>query len=209
VDASADLRQQALLYGIHRLDVILLTHAHADHILGLDDTRIYAYRQRHRIPVYGSPTTLAGVRKNFWYGFEEGVAEGGGVPKLDLMEISGPFTVHGLGVTPVDVDHGTVMVTGFRFGRLAYVTDCKRLPEAAEAELLNLEVLVLNALRNGPPHPTHLTVSEALEVVERIRPRQTYLAHMGHEIDHAELEAELPPGVAPAYDGMTFEVVDS
>jgi phosphoribosyl 1,2-cyclic phosphate phosphodiesterase len=206
VDASADLRQQALENGIDRLDAILLTHSHADHILGLDDTRIYAFRQRLRIPVFGTATTLLGVRRSLWYGFEDGIPEGGGIPRLDLREIVGAFEVCGLEVLPVEVDHGTVAVTGFRFGPFAYITDCKRVPKEAQGALADLDILVLNALRRAPPHPTHMTVDEALEVVERLRPGRTYLVHMGHDLDHAELEASLPPGVTPAYDGLVVEV---
>lgn len=206
LDASPDLRQQALLHCIDHLDAILLTHGHADHILGLDDTRVYAYRQGQRIPAYGSSTTLSSVRRTFWYGFDTGVPEGGGIPRLDLLEITGPFRVCGLDVIPVEVDHGSGAVTGFRMGNFGYVTDCKRLPEAAEKALAGLETLVLNALRPHPVHPTHMTVGEALQVVARLKPARTYLAHMGHEIDHAELERALPRGVAPAFDGLVLDV---
>jgi len=208
VDASPDLRQQALENGIDRLDAILLTHSHADHILGLDETRIYAYRQRQRIPVFGTAATLQGVRRSLWYGFEDGIPEGGGIPKLNLREIGGAFGVCGLEVLPVEVDHGTMAVTGFRFEPFAYLTDCKRVPNEAESALAGVEILVINALRRSPPHPTHMTVDEALEVVARLRPGRTYLVHMGHDLDHAELEASLPTGVTPAYDGLTLEVME-
>lgn len=206
VDASPDLRQQALLHDIGHLDAILLTHAHADHILGLDETRIYAYRQRKRIPVYGSASTLVGVRRSFWYGFEDGVPEGGGIPRLDLTEIVGPFEVCGLEVRSVEVDHGTTPVTAFRFGAFGYVTDCKAVSEEAEEALRGLAVLAIGALRREPPHPTHMTVGQALDLVERLSPGRALLVHMGHEMDHAQLEAELPRGVAPAYDGLVLDL---
>ncbi len=202
VDTSVDLRQQALLYGIDSVDAILLTHAHADHILGLDETRIYAFIQRTRIPVYGSPLTLEGVRRTFWYAFED--LPGGGRPKLDLREIDGPFEMGGLSVMPVEVDHGCIPVTGFRIDGFAYLTDCKRLPPGTSEALEDLDVLVINALRYSPEHPTHMTVSEALTAIEDIGPRRAFLTHMGHELDHQELAASLPEGVEPAYDGMTL-----
>jgi phosphoribosyl 1,2-cyclic phosphate phosphodiesterase len=204
IDAGADFREQALRFGIGRLDAVLLTHPHADHIFGLDDTRVFAYWQWAPIPVYGSPATLAGVRRTFWYAFED-VPEGGGRPKLDLIPIEGPFDVGGLRVVPVEGDHGSMPVTLFRMGPFAYATDCKRLPPEALEALRGVETLAVNALRFSPPHPTHMTVSEALETAGAVGARRVFLIHMGHEMDHDTLSKSLPPGVEPAYDGLTLE----
>jgi phosphoribosyl 1,2-cyclic phosphate phosphodiesterase len=204
IDASADFRQQALRYGVRRVDAILLTHPHADHILGLDDTRVFAYWQRQKIPVYGSAHTLDGVRRTFWYAFAQ-VAEGGGRPKLDLRVLEGPVKVGGLTVDPVEADHGSMPVTAYRIGGFAYLTDCKRVPPEAVRALQGLDTLVINALRHSPPHPTHMTVGEALEAIGVIAPRRALLIHMGHELDHRELADSLPAGVEPAYDGLELE----
>lgn len=205
VDASVDFRQQALRHRITRLDAILLTHAHADHIFGLDETRVHAYLQGRSIPVYGSPATLEGVKRTFWYAFGE-APEGGGRPKLELLPFTGPFEAAGLSFVPVEIDHGGMPVTGFRVGGFAYLTDCKRVPENAARELQGLDALAISALRFSPEHPTHMTVGQALAEAERIRPARTYLIHMGHEMDHEELAAALPEGVEPAYDGLEITV---
>lgn len=205
IDTSVDFRQQALRFGIGKLDAILLTHPHADHIFGLDESRVYAYWQRRAIPVYGSRTTLAGVRRTFWYAFED-VPEGGGRPKLDLMPLDGPLELGGLRILPVEADHGSMTVTGYRIADFAYITDCKRLPAPTVQALRGVDTLVINALRFSPEHPTHMTVGEALAAVEAVGPRRTYLVHMGHEMDHEDLSRTLPAGVEPAYDGLTLEL---
>lgn len=207
IDAAVDLRAQALRHGLRRVDAIFLTHAHADHILGLDETRVFAYWQRRPVRVYGSPETLDGVRKTFWYAFAD-VPEGGGRPKLELLPLDGPVRVGPLEVLPVEGDHGSMPVTGFRIGPFAYMTDCKRVPQATAQALAGVDTLVLNALRHAPEHPTHMTVGEAIAAAQSIRPRRTYLVHMGHELDHADLVASLPAGVAPAYDGLTLDFGD-
>lgn len=204
VDASPDFRAQCLREGVRRIDAILLTHAHADHILGLDETRVFAYWQKAAIPVYGSARTLAGVRKTFWYAFDD-TPEGGGKPKLDLRELPAELVLGDLKILPVEGDHGSMPVTGYRVDGFAYLTDCKRVPEPAVQALRGLDTLVINALRHKPEHPTHMTVGEALRAIEAIAPRRAFLVHMGHELDHEELAASLPAGVEPAYDGLTLE----
>jgi len=208
IDTATDFREQALRHGIARIDAILFTHHHADHIFGLDDTRVYAYRQHRALPAYGSRETLAGIRKTFWYAFAD-IAEGGGRPKVDLVPIEGPFELAGRPVIPLAGDHGSMGVTGYRLGAFAYLTDCKRVPDTTLPLIAGVDTLVLNALRFRPDHPTHMTVGEALAVVEAVRPRRTYLVHMGHELDYRELESALPEGVAPAFDGLVLEFPDS
>lgn len=204
VDVSVDFRQQALRAGIRHVDAILLTHPHADHIMGLDETRVFAHWQRGPIPVWGSRHTLEGVRKTFWYAFEHS-PEGGGKPKLDLRDLEGEFEVGGLRVLPVEGDHGSMPVTGYRVDGFAYLTDCKRVPLATVRALQGLDTLVINALRRAPDHPTHMTLDEALAAIGAIGPKRAFLVHMGHELDHAELAASLPRHIQPAYDGLTLE----
>lgn len=204
VDTGSDFREQALRAGIGRLDAVLLTHPHADHIFGLDDTRVFSYRQKAPIPVYGSPSTLEGVRRTFWYAFAD-LPEGGGRPRLDLRPLDGPLDLQGLPVLPMPGDHGSMPVTVFRFGPFAYATDLKRMPDETVAALRGVETLAINALRYAPEHPTHMTVGEALAAAERIGPRRVFLIHMGHELDHGDLSRSLPAGVEPAWDGLVLD----
>ena len=204
VDTPTDLRVQALRFGLERLDGVLFTHSHADHLFGLDDVRIFNFRQRSPIPCYGSAETLAAIRRVFAYVFEDG-QEGGGKPQLELIEIREPFHLLGLQVVPVPVWHGGMEVFGYRFGDFAYVTDCNRIPEESLGLLDGVAVLILDALRYRP-HPTHFTVAEAVEHARRIGAARTVLTHLAHEVDYDAPQQPLPAGVELGYDGLVLDV---
>ena len=205
VDASPDLRAQALRFGLARVDAILLTHAHADHVLGLDDVRIYNFRQRSAIPCYGAGRALTGVRRMFDYVFDPATPQGGGLPQLALREVIGPFSLGGATVVPVPLLHGTLPVLGFRIGAFAYLTDCNAVPDASWPLLEGLDVLVLDALRHNP-HRTHFTVEQAVEVARRIGARRTFFTHIAHDLPHAATCAALPAGISLAFDGLALDV---
>ena len=207
VDTSTDLRQQALRLGLPRIDAVLYTHHHADHVLGLDELRLYNWRQRGAVPLYGLEETLAGLSRTFWYVFEE-VQVGGTKPAVALHAVDGPFSVHGRTVVPVPLIHGALPILGYRVGGFAYLTDVSRIPESSYPLLTGLDVLVLNALRPRP-HPTHLHLEAALDEARRIGARRTLFTHLGHEMPHAAISAGLPPGVELAYDGQVVELTGS
>jgi phosphoribosyl 1,2-cyclic phosphate phosphodiesterase len=203
-DTSPDFREQAIRFAIERVDAVLYTHAHADHVFGLDDLRVYNFRQRAAIPCYGSPDTLARLRNIFSYAFEEG-QEGGGKPRVDLVAVEEPFELLGETVAPVPVRHGEMEVYGYRVGGFALVTDVNEIPPASFERLAGVETLVLSALRYTR-HPTHYNLEEAFEVAARIGARRTLLTHIAHEVDHADLRVALPPGVELAHDGLVVEL---
>ena len=205
VDTSTDLRQQALARGVRRVDAILYTHSHADHIMGLDDIRRFNALQGGAIPAYADARTCADLRQTFAYVFDPPRQKGGGVPEVTLTTVEGPFNVGPVGIQPVPLEHGSRPILGFRFGNFAYLTDCSRIPGESWPLIEGLDVLVLDALRHRP-HPTHFTVAEALEVVDRVKPRQTYLTHICHDLPHAATNEALPSNVALAYDGLTVEI---
>ncbi len=204
IDTAPDLRAQALRHGVRRVDAVLFTHPHADHLLGLDEIRRYNTLQRAVIPCYGDPDTLREVRRVFAYAFEPR-QQGGGVPRLELVPVTGPFEVGGTRVTPVPVLHGQLPIYGYRVGGFAYLTDCSAIPDATWPLLEGLDVLVLDALRHVP-HPTHFTVAQALEVIGRVRPARALLTHIAHDLGHAGTSAGLPAGVGLAYDGLVVPV---
>jgi phosphoribosyl 1,2-cyclic phosphate phosphodiesterase len=204
IDAGPDFRTQALRAGLVRLDAVLLTHHHADHIGGIDDLRPFTMRERRSIPIYGSRRTLDDVRERFAYAFSDEPSQSTR-PSLQLRPVDGPFRIGSLAVEPLDVLHGTNLITGYRLGSLAYITDASALPEATLTRLGGLEVLVLNALRHSP-HPLHFSLSQALDVIDRLRPQRAFLVHIAHDLEHMAVNATLPPNVALAYDGLSIKV---
>ena len=204
VDTTPDFRQQVLRLGLSRLDAILYTHAHADHILGLDDVRPFNFRQRESIPVYGTEDTLAALQRVFCYAFDEKIESM--VPKLDLRRMDEtPFEVFGVEFAPIRVIHGKSTVYGFKFGAAAYLTDHSEIPAESKARLRGLDVLFLDALRHRP-HPTHTTLARAVELVEELQPKRAFFTHMCHDLQHERTEAALPPHVRLAYDGLEIDL---
>jgi len=206
VDTGTDLRQQALAHRLSRVDAILFTHAHADHVMGLDEVRRFNAIQEGPIPCYASPRTWESLRSTFSYVFDEKPRkEGGGVPKLQPHTIDGPFSVAGVRVVPVPLWHGSLPILGFRCGNFAYLTDCNRLDDEAWPLVQGVETLVIDALRYRP-HTTHFTIDEAVAAAARIAPRRTFFTHMNHDLGHAETNARLPASVELAYDGLVIDI---
>jgi phosphoribosyl 1,2-cyclic phosphate phosphodiesterase len=205
VDTSTDLRQQALAHRITRVDAVLITHTHADHVMGLDDIRRFNHVQGGSIPFFASEPAWEMLRKTFFYVFDGMPRLGGGIPKIEPRVIDGPFDVGGIRVVPVPLWHGRMPILGFRFGDFAYLTDCNSIPDQSWPLLRNVDTLVLDALRDKP-HTTHFTIAEALDTAARLSPARTYFTHMAHDLGHADTNARLPPGVELAYDGLVVDI---
>ncbi|HLX64742.1 MAG TPA: MBL fold metallo-hydrolase [Planctomycetota bacterium] len=213
IDTTPDFRQQMLRANIRRIDGIVITHFHADHVTGIDDVRRFNVIQKQVIDVWGSPRTLASLRKCFGYVFSDSLRFGW--PSLVAREINvgAEFQIGCLKFLPFDLDHEVIVNTGLKITNanfenspsLSYCLDVKRIDEQAYGALAGTDTLVLDMLRETH-HPTHMNLAEALDVVARVKPRRTYFGHIAHEVSHAELEARLPAGVHLAYDGLVVEV---
>jgi phosphoribosyl 1,2-cyclic phosphate phosphodiesterase len=209
VDASPDLRSQALAFGVGRVDAVLFTHHHADHILGIDDLRIYNYRRDGRLPCFADARTLERLKIVFDYAFADMETEQSR-PMLDFREVVGAFELFGLEITPFELMHGSLPILGFLFEdaegrRFGYATDCSGVPEESARLLAGVDLLILDALRYTP-HVTHFSLSQALEVVKRLQPRQTLFTHIAHQLDHRTVNDSLPPETQLAFDGQVVEV---
>jgi phosphoribosyl 1,2-cyclic phosphate phosphodiesterase len=207
IDTTPDMRSQLLDTGTGRLDGVVYTHSHADHVHGIDDLRMIVFNMRERVPVYADGDTQNALLSRFGYAFIQ--PEGSPYPPiLDLRQIDGPLTISGPGgditLRPFEVNHGSIEALGFRIGDLAYLPDVAKIPDSALDELRELDCWIIDALRRKP-HPTHLCLDEALEWIERMAPKRAVLTNMHIDLDYAQVAAETPDHVDPAYDGMVIE----
>jgi phosphoribosyl 1,2-cyclic phosphate phosphodiesterase len=203
IDSTPDFREQAIREGIRHLDAVLYTHAHADHILGLDDLRPLTFHRGGKIPLYAQSGPAARIQHMFSYIFD-GNYKYGGIAQVELNIFSGPLELFGVCFHPIPIMHGDAEICGFRFGSAAYLTDFSEIPEPSMARLRDLDILFLDALRHKP-HPTHSTVANSLSLVERLQPRRAFFTHISHDLPHAETNETFPPHVRLAHDGLKLE----
>lgn len=206
VDTSTDLRQQCLLYGINKIDTVLYTHHHADHVHGIDELRSFNFFNKTVLPVYGNAQTLHHLSKNFSYIFGETEQVGGGIPKLDPITLEGKnYNFGGIHVTPLDIQHGKLIINGFRFEDCAYITDCSGIPDTTREKLKGLKILILNAL-GFKNHPTHFNLEQALQAAKDLKAERTIFTHINHNYDFEKVSKDLPEGVELAVDGMKISL---
>jgi phosphoribosyl 1,2-cyclic phosphate phosphodiesterase len=206
IDTTPDFREQAIREHIRKIDAVLYTHGHADHILGLDDVRPLSFSRitgGGKIPLYASEPTTRVLSSVFRYIFE-GDYKYGGLAQVELQPIDGPVHLFGATFTPLAVHHGDVPIEGYRFGSAAYLTDFSEVPEETLQQLRGLDILFLDALRHQP-HPTHSTVKNSLQLVERLQPKRAFFTHISHDLPHQETNATLPPNVQLSHDGLKLE----
>jgi phosphoribosyl 1,2-cyclic phosphate phosphodiesterase len=204
VDCAPEMRLQLLREGIGMVDAVLVTHTHADHIMGMDDLRSFCLKAKRDMPVYARPEAQADIRRVFDYAFRS-FPDGIEVPRFDLRDVPDPLSVGGMEVETMTVLHGAMTVVALRLGDFAYVTDVSEIPEKSWRRLAGLKTLILDAVRIAP-HPNHFHLARAIEVAQALGAEQTYFTHLSHDFDHDVTNATLPPGIALAYDGLRIDV---
>lgn len=206
IDTSADFRQQMLTHSVKKIDAVLYTHFHYDHIAGFDDLRAFQFLRLPLPKCYANQETFDVIKRTFAYAFGEAKQYGGGVPSIPFEIIgSSRFSIGDLMIEPIPFEHGMMTIFGYRIGKFAYVTDCNQINIASKEKLKNLDTLVIDGLR-FEPHPTHFSIDEAVQMAKELKPRMTYLTHMNHDVLHAEAEKKLPENVRLGYDGLSFEI---
>lgn len=204
IDTPPDLRTQALREDVKNIDIVLYTHTHADHLFGIDDLRMFNFIKKAPIPIYASETAINFIKNKFDYIFQEKTLSS--KPSLIPNILKDRIEINGLSITAIPVYHGSDMINGYRINDFAYITDVSKIPDTSFGLLHNLKVLMIDTLRYKP-HPTHLTVEEAMAVSKRISPLKTYFTHMGHNIDYEEIcKLVAIDNFIPAYDGLSFEI---
>lgn len=208
IDTATEFRLQAIRENIKKIDFVLLTHSHADHLHGIDDLRPLSGEKN--IPVYGNRNTIKDVKKRFTYILNKNIV-GGGKPNLLFEAVKNNSTIcpypDGPIITPIPIKHGNLSILGYRIGSLAYLTDCSAIPTSSMKLLDGTKTLILGALRYRS-HPTHFSINEAIEVIDKIGCTNAYLTHFCHDIDHEKIEKELPVHIAPAFDSLTINISD-
>lgn len=203
IDTTPDFREQAIRERITRIDAVLYTHTHADHILGIDDLRPLSFHHDGKIPLYARPEAAEFLRNMFRYIFDADY-KFGGLARLELKPIAGVFELFGGAFEPIPIIHGETEIYGYRFGSAAYLTDFSEIPESSMPHLQNLDVLFLDGLRHKP-HPTHSTVENSIRIADRLQAKRVFFTHICHDLPHAATNAALPPHVKLSYDGMKLE----
>lgn len=204
LDTATEMRLQVLRQGIERVDAVLYTHYHADHVSGLDDLKAFNGVLGGALPCFGNAATEASFRERYAYALA-GTPWIGAIPHITFTIVEEPFDLMGVRLTPVPMRHGRIMACGWRVRDFAYLTDTNGFPPESMRLLEGLELMVIDALRYRP-HPTHLSIDEALEVIDELRPKRALLTHLNHEVEHDTLSAALPAGVEVAYDGLTIDL---